>query len=440
MEDLLELSLLGEAVIRRGGAPIAGLNSRKAEALLIYLACNSRQQSQGIARSRLADLLWDERTEDLTMSNLRTLLTRLRPHLTPHLIINRDSVLFDRSHPYHLDVEELEQTVAASRQEYISKGAYSGDTVARLEKAIASYRGDFLQGFHLRDASGFEDWADQERERLHTLVVKTLQNLVTYRLGRGEFQAGIEQAAHLLKLEPLREEAHRQMLQLLALNGQRSAALQHYKTYERYLARELDMAPEASTTDLYERIKSGELQLQKELSLNQDNRKRNALSEARDREELLAARVAQLKRVSLFSYTPDKLLRELALLLEEVQVKAGETIFQKGEPGQCMYIIVSGQVRVFNEQRVLNDLGERDIFGEMALLDTAPRLASVAALEDTRLWRLEQEALYKLMAERIEVSRGIIQVLSRRLRDRVEDISFLEEQLRALTTPAATPQ
>ena len=69
---------------------------------------------------------------------------------------------------------------------------------------------------------------------------------------------------------------------------------------------------------------------------------------------------------------------------------------------------------------MLVELGPRDIFGEMAALDTEPRSATVTALEPTSLFRLEQEALYELMADRIEVVRGVIRILCSRLR-RVTD-------------------
>jgi len=81
----------------------------------------------------------------------------------------------------------------------------------------------------------------------------------------------------------------------------------------------------------------------------------------------------------------------------------------------------------------LNYLGERDVFGEMAILDPAPRVASITATKETRLLRLNQEPLYELMSERTEVAQGIIRVLSRHLRDRVQDINDLRVQLEAVS-------
>jgi HEAT repeat protein len=143
-------------------------------------------------------------------------------------------------------------------------------------------------------------------------------------------------------------------------------------------------------------------------------------------------KVLFLKTVSIFAGTPDSTLAEVAKLLEEQELAAGELLFAKGDAGRSMYIIVAGRVRVHDGDRVLNDLGESDIVGEMAVLDSAPRVASVSALEELLLLRLDQDALYELMSEHVEVARGIIQVLSGHLRARVADVAELRARVREL--------
>ncbi|HLF27900.1 MAG TPA: cyclic nucleotide-binding domain-containing protein [Anaerolineae bacterium] len=138
-----------------------------------------------------------------------------------------------------------------------------------------------------------------------------------------------------------------------------------------------------------------------------------------------------LKTVSLFAETPAELLAEIVDLLEETEVKAGQTVFEKGAPGNSMYIIAEGRVRVHDGDLALNDLGKRDVFGEMAALDPEPRSATVTAIEDTRLFRLRQAALYELMNQRPEIGRGIIRILSRhlraRMRDMAEDYEYMQQ-------------
>ena len=138
-------------------------------------------------------------------------------------------------------------------------------------------------------------------------------------------------------------------------------------------------------------------------------------------------KVIILKTVRIFTETPDAILAEVASILDEIEVNAGDTIFEKGDVGRCMYIIVDGTVRVHDGERTICHLGERDIFGELAVLDPEPRSASVTAIDDTRLFQLEQDAFYELMADRIEVARGIIRVLSRQLR--AQTASSLENSM-----------
>lgn len=140
-------------------------------------------------------------------------------------------------------------------------------------------------------------------------------------------------------------------------------------------------------------------------------------------------KVIILKDVELFAETPDELLTEVAGLLTEVEVAPGESVFAKGDNGDSFYIIVNGEVRVHDGAYTINTLGESEVFGEMALLDPEPRMASVTAEGDTLLLRLDQDPFYELMDARSEVARGIIRVLSNRLRLRVQEVATLRSNL-----------
>jgi CRP/FNR family transcriptional regulator, cyclic AMP receptor protein len=138
---------------------------------------------------------------------------------------------------------------------------------------------------------------------------------------------------------------------------------------------------------------------------------------------LTSDRIFCLKSVSLFVELPDETLRELSDLLVEIEIKAGENVFEKGDPGTSLYIIVDGKVHVHDGDRTLNYLGRLDVFGEMSALDPEPRSASVTAVEDTHLFQLEREPLSRLMADHTEVSQQIIHILSQRLRARMRDMA-----------------
>lgn len=131
---------------------------------------------------------------------------------------------------------------------------------------------------------------------------------------------------------------------------------------------------------------------------------------------LTIEKVIILKTVDIFSETPDDVLVEVASILEEETSAAGAAIIVKGDVGNCMYIIHEGKVRVHDGDITYTELGSRQSFGEMALLDNDTRSASITAIDETVLLRLDQDALYEIMSDRIEVARGIIRELTKRLR------------------------
>src|SRR5574341_389137 len=93
-------------------------------------------------------------------------------------------------------------------------------------------------------------------------------------------------------------------------------------------------------------------------------------------------KVLFLKGVSIFSEIPGEVLSRIAQIAEEIGVERGTRIFDEGEPGDSLYLIVNGKVRVHKGPREVAVLGEGECFGEMAILDNEPRSASITALED----------------------------------------------------------
>jgi CRP-like cAMP-binding protein len=151
-------------------------------------------------------------------------------------------------------------------------------------------------------------------------------------------------------------------------------------------------------------------------------------------------RIRILRLVSIFQGTPDDVLTEVASLLQPTVYQAGELIFAKGDPGDCMYIVVDGRVRVHDGDRTLDEQRPYDIFGEMSLLDEEKRSASVTALETTELLRLDQVPFYQLMISRAEVARGLIRVLSRYLRvclrDMAQDFAYIQQMQKLIEAAA----
>ncbi len=131
-------------------------------------------------------------------------------------------------------------------------------------------------------------------------------------------------------------------------------------------------------------------------------------------------RVILLKSSPIFEETPSRSLASLATLAATVEAAEGETIIHKGEFENCLYVIAQGRMRVHDGDQNIAILEVGEIIGEMALLDPAPRAASVSAVEDSVLLRLDKEAFDLAMADNPEIAHGVLRVLCRRLRAKIQ--------------------
>ena len=99
-----------------------------------------------------------------------------------------------------------------------------------------------------------------------------------------------------------------------------------------------------------------------------------------------------------------------------------EWFFEKEDSEDSLYLFVLGKIRVHDGGHTLNELGDRDVVGEMTLLDLAPRSALITAIEDTRLLYQDHESLFEVIDMYSKTARGVIPILSvlrHTLRDRL---------------------
>lgn len=114
-------------------------------------------------------------------------------------------------------------------------------------------------------------------------------------------------------------------------------------------------------------------------------------------------RIDWLKKVFLFQDISTEGLKAIDKLLETRRYRLGQVIYSEGERGGCLYLIMTGKVRVYRVGKDMSEvelahLKERDIFGEMSFLDKSPHTASIAAVEDTEVLALDK-ARFEELAE-----------------------------------------
>jgi predicted ATPase/DNA-binding SARP family transcriptional activator/Tfp pilus assembly protein PilF len=263
----LSLSLLGPFQVTLDGKPITDFTTDKARALLAYLTVEADRPHR---REVLAGLLWPDESERKARQNLRQALSHLRQAIsdedeaTPFLLISRQTIQFNLDSDHWLDVAAFTALTETCEQHRHRRLENCLPCLRRLERMIELHRGDFLEQFFLSDSSAFEEWALLKREWLRRQTVEALSHLAGYYERRGDYGRARHFAWRQVTLEPWREEAHRQLMRLLALDGQRSAALIQYETCRRVLAEELSIEPTVETTALYEQIRDVEAQRHEE--------------------------------------------------------------------------------------------------------------------------------------------------------------------------------
>ncbi len=131
---------------------------------------------------------------------------------------------------------------------------------------------------------------------------------------------------------------------------------------------------------------------------------------------LTIEKVMILKTLEIFKQSSKNDLAQLAPFLKEISVKTDEKIISKGEMGNALYIIIQGQVKVHDGDKHLAIFHEREVFGEMAVLDSEVRSADITALEETDLFQLDGESLREFIASHSNVAMDIIKILCERLR------------------------
>ncbi|HXF60370.1 MAG TPA: BTAD domain-containing putative transcriptional regulator [Caldilineaceae bacterium] len=253
----LALTTLGALQITLGGKPLTGFRSAKAQALLVYLAVEAAQPH---TRDALMGLFWPDHSQETAQANLRQTLARLQSAIhnrevdTPFILVDREQVQLNPAAQCVLDCATFQAGLAACPQHGSQPDLVCHRCLEHHVQAVALYGGDFLAHFDC-DSPEFDLWAAGVRARLHRMALDALQFLADAYEARGETGAALTYLDRQLALEPWREEAYRQQMQILARQGERSAALALYERCRAALAEELGAPPSPEMEALYQRIK-----------------------------------------------------------------------------------------------------------------------------------------------------------------------------------------
>jgi WD40 repeat protein/serine/threonine protein kinase/DNA-binding SARP family transcriptional activator len=265
----LELSLLGQFRAMVDGKLLRGFRTAKVQALLIYLAVESTTPQR---REALMTMLWPGMLERSARQNLRQILYYLRRDMpalpqkrdggeqaVPLLLANRQTLQLNPHADVISDVRQFESLIVSTQIHDHLDILLCPACCRNLETAVALYRGDFLADFYLDDSNEFEEWAEVYRQKYRRQALDALETLTSMATRGASYAKARAYAERQLEIDDLRESAYRQLMKILALNGQRAEAMALYESFSRLLAEELAMAPASRTTERYEQIRTGNL-------------------------------------------------------------------------------------------------------------------------------------------------------------------------------------
>lgn len=247
----LEIALLGAPTVTQNGKPVS-INRNKSMALLAYLALADGP----LRRDSLATLLWPDLDQAHARANLRRELAYLRDELSAEwFTADRETLALEVLAEVSVDVVVFRSHLAALQAIDWTEGTTADEqSIARLAEAISVYRGDFLDGFSLRDAPAFDDWQYYTGEELRRKLAWVLDLLLHVQREAGNLATAQELALRRLAIDPLDEAIHAQLIDLYLSAGNRSAAWRQYNRCVTMLERELGVPPSSVLLALGEAI------------------------------------------------------------------------------------------------------------------------------------------------------------------------------------------
>jgi DNA-binding SARP family transcriptional activator len=252
----LRVHLLGKFRATTADRDLAAVEGAKVQELFCYLLLH---RNRPLPRETLAGLLWGDSTTARSRKYLRQALWQLQAALSEHLPvvaarllrIDGDWVSLIPGDDLWLDVALFEAAFAATRS--VPGRQVTAEAAEALRSAAAVYQGDLLEGW-------YQDWCIAERERMQAMYLLMLNKLMIVSEARGEFEAGLAYGDEILRIDPARENTHRQLMRLhYFAGGDRTAAFRQYERCVAALREEFGVQPSATTVALYDAMRRGEL-------------------------------------------------------------------------------------------------------------------------------------------------------------------------------------
>jgi DNA-binding SARP family transcriptional activator len=257
VSSLLTVRALGTASVRLGDVELTAADWGYAKPReLLFLIVTSPPRT----REQLGAALWPELSRQHLGNALHTALRELRRALgdPDWVIYSGGKYSFNRARPHACDVDEFESALALAGRARLAGGrpasgqatdpGAGGGPLSHLQRAVAAYQGDFLDGVAVGE------WAHARREELRRRFESALLALGRLHADAGHLQLAVTAFRRAIEHEPLNESAHRELMSCWDGLGETARAVRHYGELEALLADQVGVRPAPETVALYKRL------------------------------------------------------------------------------------------------------------------------------------------------------------------------------------------
>lgn len=262
----LEIYLLGRIDILWQGQSILDKLSHKSIGILSYI---SGDRDKAYSRNKIANIFWDSSDSSSSRYNLRYNIWSLRKIFKSTegkldlFISDKENIRLNEEFDVYIDAEDFQKRIEKNLE----------NSIEELEKIKNLYKGEFLEGFYIKDSSQFNDWVFYEREKFQRNYIKVLSKLQNHYKSQGKYQKAIDILEDRININPLKEELYLELIKIYLQLGDRNLALQHYKRCCRVLREELNIGPMEETKKIYSQIQKGEVQTSGKVSYQPQQKK-----------------------------------------------------------------------------------------------------------------------------------------------------------------------
>ena len=246
-DNKIQISMLGNPKITYNGKDITDKLSYKSAGILYYVSSNNYS-----SREKIAYTFWEGSSEDAAKYNLRYNLWSMNKIFKssnkeeePILEWNKNNLFLNENYDLNIDIDSYNKNIKSQDL-----------NLNNLIKLKSLYKGEFLEGFYLKDSFAFNDWLFFEREKYQKKYIQVLQNLLIIYKKEKNHDKSISILQEMLKLNALDESIYVELIKIYLEKGDRANDLKIYNKCVYVLRHELNISPKKSTEKLLKIIKN----------------------------------------------------------------------------------------------------------------------------------------------------------------------------------------